>query len=227
MKHGIIEAFAGMFGAGRVLVVVATELESGPITPGLGKHGELLVSGVGKAASAVAVTKRLSAGGVSAVLNVGIAGSMPGSGLSIGTLVAATGHAFADEGVRTPEGFLTLAELGFGPASARGMTLDADAAVLAVLGAWSQVRRVIATVSTCSGTDALAAEVEARTGAAAETMEGAAVALACRAYGVPMGELRSVSNTTGDRTRQTWDIPRALRSLARCFDPAGAAAGPA
>ncbi len=217
MPQGIVEALSRTFGAGRVLVVVATALESGPVCPGLGSSGELLVTGVGKAASAAAVAKRLASGGICAVINVGISGSMPGSGLALGTLVAATGHALADEGVRTPDRFITMAELGFGPALARGMTLEADERVLDVLGAWTQVRGVIATVSTCSGTDELAAEVAARTGAIAEAMEGAAVALACRSFGVPMGELRSVSNSTGDRSRQQWDIAGALRSLTRCF----------
>jgi len=217
LAQGIVEKLSTATGGGLVLVVVATPMESGPVAPCLGNRSELLVTGVGKSASSVAVTQRLCRGGVGVVLNVGIAGSMPGSGLEIGALVAATGHCFADEGVRTPDRFVTLAELGFGPESARGMTIESDEVVLAELGKVADALGVIATVSTCSGTDQLANEIKVRTGAVAEAMEGAAVSLACRAFGVPMGELRAVSNTTGDRARQVWDVPRALASLEGAF----------
>ena len=74
-------------------------------------------------------------------------------------------------------------------------------------GAWG------ATVSTCSATDPLAAELGARTGAAVETMEGAAIGLACAAAGVPWAQLRAVSNLTGDRARAGWDLARAVGAL--------------
>ena len=71
----------------------------------------------------------------------------------------------------------------------------------------------MATVSTCSGTDSLAAQVRNRTGALAEAMEGASVGLVAHRLGVPFGEVRIVSNTTGDRDRQRWDIKLALSKL--------------
>ena len=71
----------------------------------------------------------------------------------------------------------------------------------------------IATVATCSGTDEAAAEVARRTGAVAEAMEGAAVVHAARRLGVPAIELRAVSNTTGRRDRQVWDLPTAMTAL--------------
>jgi len=78
----------------------------------------------------------------------------------------------------------------------------------------------IATVATCSGTDAAAAEVARRTGALAEAMEGAAVVHAARRLHVPAIELRSISNTTGDRARQQWDLALALRSLSAAVQKA-------
>lgn len=71
----------------------------------------------------------------------------------------------------------------------------------------------IATVSTCSGTDAAAGEVVRRTGAIVEAMEGAAVGLVAHRLGVRFGEVRVVSNTTGSRTRQVWDLRGALARL--------------
>ena len=59
-----------------------------------------------------------------------------------------------------------------------------------------------------------------RTGAIAEGMEGAAIghALArCTGRGTKPEflEIRVVSNTTGDRGRQVWDIKGALATLTR------------
>ncbi len=44
-------------------------------------------------------------------------------------------------------------------------------------------------------------------------MEGAAVVHAARRLHAPAIEIRVVSNTTGDRERQRWDLPAALREL--------------
>ena len=82
----------------------------------------------------------------------------------------------------------------------------------------------VATVSTCSGTDSLAAAVQTRTGAVVEAMEGAAVALVARRLDIPCGELRVVSNTTGDRPNQQWDIRGALDRLGAVIGRLAAAA---
>ncbi|MCH7864601.1 MAG: futalosine hydrolase, partial [Proteobacteria bacterium] len=52
-----------------------------------------------------------------------------------------------------------------------------------------------------------------RTGALCEAMEGAAVVHAARRKRVPGIELRSISNTTGDRSSQQWDLKRGLSAL--------------
>ena len=51
-------------------------------------------------------------------------------------------------------------------------------------------------------------------GAAIENMEGAALFALCAAAGVRCGEIRAVSNYTGD-PREKWDIDGAAESLAR------------
>ena len=48
--------------------------------------------------------------------------------------------------------------------------------------------------------------------AAAEDMEGFAVAFACRLRGVPLDVIRGISNTAGDRDKTRWDIPGGLRA---------------
>jgi futalosine hydrolase len=54
-----------------------------------------------------------------------------------------------------------------------------------------------------------------RTGALVEAMEGAAAALVARRLGVPMAEVRVISNTTGDRKAQRWEMSDALATLAQ------------
>ncbi|NUS57707.1 MAG: futalosine hydrolase, partial [Streptomycetaceae bacterium] len=72
----------------------------------------------------------------------------------------------------------------------------------------------VLTVSTVTGSAARAAELTARhPGAAAEAMEGFGVATAAAAAGLPVGELRTVSNAVGPRDRAAWRIPDALKAL--------------
>lgn len=178
----------------------------------------LLATGIGKANAAGAVARWAHTLTPTLVLNVGIAGALPGAGngpLAIGSVVGATVCTFADEGVATPDAFQTCAQIGFpiAPAPFDGNGAVVDAATVAWLTPHMDRMAPIATVSTCSGTDALAAAVAARTLAVAEGMEGAAVALAAVRLGLRFGEVRVISNTTGDRSRQVWDIRRALDRL--------------
>jgi nucleoside phosphorylase len=59
----------------------------------------------------------------------------------------------------------------------------------------------------------MAHQVRGRTGAIAECMEGAAVAHVGVRLGIATGELRVISNTTGDRSGQRWDLKGALSAL--------------
>jgi futalosine hydrolase len=177
----------------------------------------LVRSGVGKANAAGAAARVLDPGRHGAVLSIGIAGALPGSGLAIGDVVIATGAWFADEGVRTPEGFEELSSRGFPAWGGEGPKVPADPALAAWAARALPGARMgdVATVSVCSGTDALAAEIAARTGAIAEAMEGAGVGASAARVGVAFGEVRVISNTTGDRPGQRWDLRGSLETLGR------------
>jgi futalosine hydrolase len=183
-----------------------------------------MVSGVGKANAAGATSRALQMRTYSAVINLGIAGALPGSSLTIGQTVLATRSVFSDEGVLTSDGFLTCSQIGFPPLPSHGDAAPADPGLLMLLEPLIRSRGgvlgPIATVSTCSGTDALARSVAERTGAVAEAMEGAAVGLAAARFsdsfprrGSPFAEARVISNTTGERKSQVWDIKRSLAAL--------------
>ena len=114
-----------------------------------------------------------------------------------------------------------LAELGLGDAGPFAADPLRTAEAARRLGA-PVVRG--ATVSSCSGSDALASALAGRSGAQVETMEGAAVLLACRELRVPAVQLRCVSNRCGERARGGWDLKGAVgrlhagvRALARAY----------
>jgi len=83
------------------------------------------------------------------------------------------------------------------------------------LGGYADHIGPVACVSSCSGTDRAARAVFERTGAIVEAMEGASVALSANRIDpwLLVGELRVISNTTGDRDAQQWDLDGALNTL--------------
>lgn len=225
-------------GEGRLLLAAAAPAEVRAIAGALGldigpadrpwtrielsRRIDLVATGIGKANAAGAVARVLDPSRHSAVLSVGVAGALPGSGLRPGAVVLASACAYADEGLSTPEGFLTCDQIGFPLGDFSGSAVPVHPAIADRYRQLADAFGPIATVSTCSGTDALAQQVEARTGALAEAMEGAAVAQVALRLGVPAGELRAISNTTGDRARQVWDLSAALAALARVLGRVGA-----
>lgn len=219
---------------GRVLLVVAAPAEARAVAAGFGLGRDwsgpaaawdwpvvplaggmdMLETGVGKVNAAAAAAVRGPSYG--AVINLGVCGALPAADPPrIGDCVLASASVYADEGVQTEAGFQTVPEMGFALGPFAGVGVPCDGALLGALSPLAGRVAPVATVSTCSGTDALARAVALRTGAAAEAMEGAAVghALARLAPSTRFAELRVVSNTTGDRARQRWDLGGALARL--------------
>ncbi|MEU3073227.1 futalosine hydrolase [Streptomyces laurentii] len=152
------------------------------------------------------------------VVSAGIAGGFAPRA-PLGSVVVADSVVAADLGAQTPDGYLAVEELGFGrsthpvaPALATRIARAlADGGRPAVVGP-------VLTVSTVTGTAARAAELAGRhPGAAAEAMEGFGVAEAAAAYGVPVAEIRAVSNAVGPRDRAAWRIGEALAALRDAF----------
>ncbi|MGP3969467.1 futalosine hydrolase [Streptomyces sp. 6N223] len=156
---------------------------------------------------------RCGAPGYDLVVSAGIAGGFAGVA-GVEAVVVASAIIAADLGVRTGEGFTDIAQLGFGRVAYETpapLARAAAAAADAVLGP-------VLTVSCVTGTDERAAELAAlHPGAAAEAMEGAGVAEAAAGFGVPVVEIRAVSNTVGTRDRSAWRIPGALAALTAAF----------
>jgi futalosine hydrolase len=179
---------------------------------------DVLAVGAGPAASAAGTAAALARGGYDLVINAGIGGGFPGLA-PVGSTVLATRVVAADLGAQTADGFVPIEELGFGTSA-----FEADPRLVARVGDALRAAGVplttgpALTVSTVTGTAARAAELaEWHPGAAVEGMEGFGVATAAAAFGVPMLELRTISNAVGPRDRAAWRIPDALRALASAF----------
>jgi futalosine hydrolase len=219
-----------------ILLVVASQSEAvaamaafGVAAPGrveewltqrLDGRFEMLVTGVGKVNAAAGVAGYLERFNPAAVISAGIAGVLPGAGVEMLGVVAGSASVYADEGVETPTGFIDCAAMGFGLGPFEGSAIEADAGLLERMRRVADVVGRIATVSTCSGTDERARAVLERTGAVCEAMEGAAVGHVVARHGgargsarIPFCELRVISNTTGDRGKQRWDLKGALARL--------------
>jgi futalosine hydrolase len=195
----------------RLLVVTAVGKEADACSSMQGAR--VVTGGVGRTNAAIATTRAiLEHGPFDALISAGVAGSLPGSGLSIGDIVLASSSVYFEEGLLAPDGFHDLASMGFPLGDFEGNAIPGDRNMLEQVGSLG-IRGPIATVATCSGTDAAAETVVERTGAIAEAMEGAAVLHAGRAFGLPGMDLRAISNTTGDRDRQQWDLAGGLRAL--------------
>jgi len=161
----------------------------------------LLVTGVGPVTSAIALTRHLAHETVDRIVVCGVGGAYPGSGLEIADVVAATTETFGDLGADSPEGFLDCEALGF--ADSATLVLDLCPARHAV---------PFVTCSTCTGTDERAVALHARTGGAVESMEGAALVQVAKTFGIPIGEVRGISNPVGTRDRDAWRLEEAARA---------------
>ncbi|MEU4089177.1 futalosine hydrolase [Streptomyces aureus] len=179
---------------------------------------DLLAAGVGPALAAASVSAALTAAALDGapyrlVVCAGIAGGfLPGA--PVGSLVVADDIVAADLGAEAPEGFLPVTELGFGTVSHR----PPESLVREVSAVTGGSVGTVLTVSTVTGSTARADELRARhPRALAEAMEGFGVAEAAGAHGVPVLEIRAVSNPVGPRDRAAWRIGDALTALTGAF----------
>ncbi|GAA2548116.1 MULTISPECIES: futalosine hydrolase [Streptomyces] len=179
---------------------------------------DVLAAGVGPALAAASTAAALTAAALGGtpydlVVSAGIAGGFPPDA-PLGSLVVADEITAADLGAETADGFLPVTELGFGTVTHR----PPAALVRAAAAAAGALTGTVLTVSTVTGTAARAAGLRARhPRALAEAMEGFGVAEAAAAHGVPVLEVRAVSNPVGPRDRAAWRIGDALTALTEGF----------
>lgn len=188
------DAVAGPLGA-------QSAVQLGPYEAVRGTGVTVVAGGVGPAAAAAATATALTLDPYTLVVSAGIGGAFSGRAAP-GDIVEASVIVAADLGAASPTGFLSLAELGFGDSEVPAAALDLPGAR----------RGPVLTVSTVTGTAQRAAELAAG-GGYAEAMEGFGVAQAALRRGLPVAEVRAISNLIGDRDRSRWDVGGALAAL--------------
>lgn len=174
-------------------------------------------SGVGAMLMAMQLTRFLIEVQPGAVLLCGCGGSYPDSGLNIGDLALAGSETYGDCGVTTSTGFIPLEQLNIpqqhhlAPLFQQSYDLDSPL--------YKQAARLLpqahcgpfVTVNSCSGTPELSRQLQQQTAGICENMEGAAAAQVCAEFSCPLVEVRGVSNPTGTRADELWNIPLGMK----------------
>lgn len=179
------------------------------------------ISGMGKTNAAHAVTLLIEKYSPSCIVNFGIGGAYPSSGLKVGDIAVAEKEVYADEGVLLKDGLHSFEITGVPILKVRGRKyfneFPADKRLsrqaLKAAGAIANGKSgVFLTVSACTGTRKRAGELAAKFSPLCENMEGAAIAHICRLYGIPFAEIRGISNIVEDRDKGKWDIKLAAEN---------------
>lgn len=196
-----------------MLVCTATEFESSLLREQFAGDPRIrfVRMGVGAVNAAHAVTLAITQNKPAAIIVCGVGGAYPSSGLSIGDVVSAECEIYGDLGAQSPDGFLDMQALGF-------PVIDQPSPVFNELPMqlFPATRRVnFVTVATCTGLDADARRLEQRTRGAVENMEGAAVSHVAHLHGIPVGEVRGISNIVTTRDKASWKLKEAAEAAQR------------
>lgn len=183
-------------------------------------HGAEVVlgtTGVGKVNAAAATVIALSEVRPRFVVLVGIGGAFPGAGLAVGDVALAASDTQVDSGVGHGETWEGLDAIGF-PLLATDPPsynrLWGDQRFIGRLAQDLKVRAVpFATSDAVTADTDYAAWLASRHGVAVESMEGGAVAQVALAFGVPLVQLRGVSNMVGVRDKSLWQVKAAVTSV--------------
>ncbi|MFP5222963.1 MAG: futalosine hydrolase [Acidobacteriota bacterium] len=189
-----------------------------------GRDVLLVVTGVGPVNAALEMGAVLGRYGLSGALNLGLAGSFDLIAAPLESAVAATRETYPEYGVVGPSDSDGLADASSFPfpqwKDAAGGVLqslelspDDAAAAMGLVLPESAKRGVALTVAGVTGSFGRAEAMATRHGALTESMEGFALALACRTRQVPFLEVRTISNRVGERDRANWKLKQALEGL--------------
>jgi futalosine hydrolase len=193
-----------------ILVVCAVGAElRGFARPGV----TVAAVGVGPVDAAIGTLQALSAQPYALTINAGIGGGFAGRA-AVGEAVLVTEEHYLELGredrtdLALPDGVQLAA------------TCPADPSLLATLrdrcpGLRSGAGVTSATITT---SDARAAEIAARYRPLTESMEGFAVLRAAGAAGVPVLEVRGISNIVGNRATSGWDFRAGSAAAVRALE---------
>lgn len=216
------------------LLITATGLEAAPLKASLtwqplpfllgdlfhAPEYELYLAhlGIAKVNTAAGLALALNTLSPDRVIQFGIGGAFSESDLKIGQVAVATRETHMDTGVGLEDAWQDMQAVGFPLLGNYYNTLPVDADLVADT---SRVTGVLpqpfGTSETITGSAGNAKTLHDRFGVAVESMEGAAAAQVCTAFGVPFAEIRGISNVVGDRDKANWDIRGAVEAVNRAI----------
>lgn len=204
-----------------ILLVSATKNEVAPSLEWLqkaageagGNEVEVLITGVGSAATAYALGKQLQQRTPELIIQAGIAGSFK-EDIAPGDVVAVKEEIFADLGAFDGNSFADIFDLGLADASERPFSRRL------LLNPRSRERDGLNIPWVCSATvnciSSLPHQLQAiveKYDPDIESMEGAAFHYTCLMEELPFLQIRAISNYAGDRDKKNWKIPEAIAAL--------------
>ena len=202
----------------KLLLVSATEPEIGPTLDFLKTRPvnrlnnyqlsqlevEVCITGVGMSKTAFALGSKAHKGYQIAV-NAGLAGAF--SQFVPGELVQVREDCFSELGAQDDLRFLDIDSLGLGEQRV-SLTMPLESPCLLSIPFANGI-----TVNTVHGNTESIKEVEHRTHAQVESMEGAAFIMAASQSGWKALQLRAISNRVEKRNRDNWKIQEAVQTL--------------
>ncbi|MBM3263207.1 MAG: futalosine hydrolase [candidate division Zixibacteria bacterium] len=190
-----------------------------------GRRIRLVETGVGTVNTAHALTRLMETAPPTCVLQFGVGGAYPDTGLSVGDIAVANGEHYGDTGVMTPQGWRGMDFIGFPLLEKEtkyfnGFPVDIARSTAAFRllteTVWDAPAPRVAqgtfvTVQQCSGVEVVGRRIAERFRGICENMEGAAAAHICALYCVSFVEVRAISNLVEDRDFARWNLPLAIR----------------
>lgn len=204
------------------LFLVPTELERSRIAPVVaavcGGSVTIELCGFGPVVAAARTAQLIAEHRPSTVLLVGIAGRFANQ-LAIGQAYLFERVACHGIGAGSGSAFIAARAMGWsqwpGDASDPGTQIgDSLPATSGRLPAAPRAGLLLSACAAAAGKEDVHSRLRLHPEAAAEDMEGFAVAAACRLGGVPLDIVRGISNTAGDRDASHWQVDTACRAAA-------------
>lgn len=170
------------------------------------------VAGVGVAAACITLGAFCGMARPDFMVMVGSAGSLPGSGLAVGDMVVAETEILSELGVVSGPGIGDAHPMNL-PGLMQEIPLDKSFSSLLLNYATKMGKTTYGKTLTVAGVSANEDHADARAvtfNAVAENMEGYALALMGKRFGIPTAEIRGISNRAGDRDKSHWNFQNAI-----------------
>jgi futalosine hydrolase len=203
------------------LLVAATALEIAPFLehyrnqpdfPAGDLHPDVLISGVGLAATTYSLTRYISVRRPDFIIQAGIGGSFDPA-FPPGTVVAISRDTIADQGVVEKGELKTIFDLQLAPSNqapySRGWLVNKNEILKKI-----RLKKVIGiSVNAVSTTSKTLSMYGNKFKPVIESMEGAALHYVGIMENIPFLQLRSISNLAGERDKSKWHLKQSIINL--------------